>query len=250
MNLPRARSRHAVLAHACNIISVDFEENFPAHRSVRLPEKGKSSRHIEVRKWLRRMQMTYSESQGSGRPEDLGGGRPLSAGAEEIPIQEIMLFARNDANDTWSALGLEAVSQPKIDYGRTSEYLNDPDAPYATTNPETGKITLNKHLRGKWTKPQFAQALLVELGNYKNRETLKGVQGKVKSYTTADAYAREIELIEYASFIIVCAASHSAGSPLHPSIWSAVPSSFEAYYISPKAQGHVDAYKEEWKAAQ
>ncbi len=190
----------------------------------------------------------YDKFQGGGRPETgTENQRPFSSGSKEIPIQDIINFARSDSKETWDALGLQSVSLPEVSYGKTSEFLTDPDAPHSMIDEDGKKVTLNKKLRGVWQIAQFAQAVLMEMGNCKNIQEFMSIRANLKSYKTSDEYARAIESVEYGTFIIVCTDSYKPTSALKPSIWSGVPSTFEEYYTSPRMKQHVDNYRLEWE---
>jgi hypothetical protein len=184
--------------------------------------------------------MMYAEFYGNeGRPGDAFEGRPISDKDGDITIEDILQFSKAEAASVWAELGLNAITLPTISFGKTKNDF------FAETNGN-GKIILNRRLLKSWNISQFSQALLMELGNYKNLSDLNSILENVKKYETAESYSEAIERVEFRSIEIIARAVFSLNSVFNPPIWSYLPKSFDDYYNNPNSKEHRKSYEDEW----
>jgi hypothetical protein len=192
--------------------------------------------------------MMYSKFQGGGRPGGYEGGRPASTETNEIPISEIIECAKTKGSPVWKRLGFDDFQLPIIQYGKTTDSLFG-KPPFARINMGTGTINLGKSYVGKFNTDQFAQALLMELGNFSNLDIADAFYAKIKNYQSGEEFARAIELVEYSVFKVVADFVFLDSRPLGIPVWTGSPKRFEDYISSPTMANHVKDIIAQWEEA-
>src|SRR5688572_1195301 len=140
--------------------------------------------------------MGYNAFTGRKRPTADATADPAGALSEKRDsalIATIIAFAQNDAHEAWVGLGLDSVPIPKVVLRKlagNSTLLIDQD----TGKPEF--IVLNSQYKKKWTEIEYAQVLIMEMGNAKNHDAHQAVRDQVTSMKKLD-YVMAIEKIEW-----------------------------------------------------
>ena len=190
----------------------------------------------------------YSSWQDTASPYGASeaGGRPSATSKEDkLFVREVIGFATKEATEVWNSLGLDKLPIPKVVMGAPQK-----DA-WAETqfSINTGKprlIVLKKALRGKWTKVEYAQAFIFEMGNVKNSPAHFDVFERIDELSKLE-FVRAIEQIEW-EFLdkLLTYISRVDSVFFGKSIWTDRPKSFDDYFEN-YAVKHRRAYEAEWE---